>query len=446
LKLPEVVNVILFQFGDVWTTDLDKLQDVDWSPILRDQILSKGGVKQTSTKKKKRKATTKATANKNETEGIETGATGATVNEREQTAREKETGQTTTVATATENETDQTTTVATATENEMEQTTTVATAMDKAKARLASAMRIARELSPSVAGLKQVPDSDDSEDSGGDSARGQGNPKTVGDDDDEQGQSDASEEEVRDLWEKFMESTSENLLKAISMGKGEVDERYLQYLDSMKNMGITTCLLADLQRKMALKNFTLEMGNDTDLNMIVKDLNKFVMQLKNGSKGKKGGKRVGLSTCVMEYGDPKDKSWMSAPRRLHTMLDAATDTMVDVLTKKKEGNVPRMADSVLSMEPVGQTGTLKKTRVEEPKTGILVVYDPLDIESEQEDDAVQLPVDSNTTPTKRKRTEEEASRMKVVASRWSPRLKKKKEDEKLKNNETNLPSDSENMV
>jgi hypothetical protein len=36
--------------------------------------------------------------------------------------------------------------------------------------------------------------------------------------------------------------------------------------------------------------------------------------------------------------------------------------------------------------------------------------------------------------------------MKVVASRWSPRLKKKKEDEKLKNNETNLPLDSENMV
>jgi hypothetical protein len=124
------------------------------------------------------------------------------------------------------------------------------------------------------------------------------------------------------------------------MGKGEVDERYLQYLDSMKNMGITTCLLADLQRKMALKNFTLEMGNDTDLNMIVKDLNKFVMQLKNGSKGKKGGKRVGLSTCVMEYGDPKDKSWMSAPRRLHTMLDAATDTMVDVLTKKKKAMCP----------------------------------------------------------------------------------------------------------
>ena len=334
--------------------------------------------------------------------------------------------QTTTLATATENEMEQTTKVATATENEMEQTTTVATAMDRT-----------RQLAPSVGGLKQVPDSDDSEDSGGVSARGQGNPKTVGDDD-EQGESDASEEEVRDLWEKFMESTNENLLKAISMGKGEVDERYLQYLDSMKNMGITTCLLADLQRKMALNNFTLEMGNDTDLNMIVKDLDKFVMQLKNGSKGKKGstGKRVGLSMCVMKYGDPKDKSWMSAPRRLHTMLDAATDTMVDVLTQKNEGKMPTMADSVLSMEPLGRTRTLKKTRVEEPKTGILVVYDPLDIESEQEDDAVQ----KITTPKKRKTTEEE------VPERCSPRLKKKREDENLKINETNLPSDSENMI
>jgi hypothetical protein len=156
----------------------------------------------------------------------------------------------------------------------------------------------------------------------------------------------------RDLWETFMESTNENLLKMIFIGEGEVDERYLQYLDSMKNMGITTCLLADLQRKMALKNSTLVMGDDMDLNMIVEDLNKFGIQLQNGRKGKKGSKvkRVGN----IEYGDPPDgdRTWISAPRRLHAMLDAATNGMVDVLTKKKEGNMPTMANSVLSMEPV----------------------------------------------------------------------------------------------
>jgi hypothetical protein len=110
LKLPEVVNVILFQMQNAWITDMEKIDLVDWTPNLRDHILSEGGVRQTPTKKKKGK--TKARAKENETEQIKTGATMATAGEA--MAKEKETEQTTTV------EMEQTTTVATAAVNETE--------------------------------------------------------------------------------------------------------------------------------------------------------------------------------------------------------------------------------------------------------------------------------------------------------------------------------------
>jgi hypothetical protein len=357
LKLPEVVNVILFGLRNVWIKDVDEREDITWTPTLRTLTLAKMG-KAKVAKTKKRADTMKE----------------ATEEENERKTRSKE-------GTAKENETEPTTKGATLHDSESDSDNV-------------NESRKAGGVAASDGGYKDV--EHPAPLSGSNRSGGKGGLKTTGLYDNESN-SDSSEEEVtadeqvedteKELWTTFLATADENMIQMIARGRGEVDRRYLEYLDSMKNMGTATCILADLQRKMVLSNCSLVMAEDTDLETIIKDFDKFVLQQKKGPKGTKVSqdKKAPMGVCAVKYGEPEDDTWISVPRRVNTFVDFATSAMMKTLSDKKTG-------SVLWMEPVTQTGTISEKRSEDSKTGRPVIYDQeAERDIELEEDSLVIP-------------------------------------------------------
>ena len=350
LTLPEVVNVILFGLRNAWIKDLNETEAVDWIPTLRSKkikIMKNGKEKKTKN---------------NAAEPTQ----GETKTTQEETNTETDVEKGTTETTATEPKTDET--------REEEE-------VDGVKPlgrRSATGLKTVRlDDTRGISGEDEGDDKkrntvgDGTEGSADDkSSSGEDDEGEIGLDDNKSSSSGEKEAEMKkdeasynteeDLLKNLLANADKNMVEMIARGKGEVDERYLEYLDIMKNLGITTCLLADLQRKMVLNNFTLGMGENPDMESILQDFNEFLL--------KQNKKTMGQKMFVADYGKPKDKTWISGPRRLNSVVDAYTSGMMETLSQKRAGGV-------LSMEPRTEACVLSQNRAEDTETGRLVLYD-----------------------------------------------------------------------
>jgi hypothetical protein len=132
-----------------------------------------------------------------------------------------------------------------------------------------------------------------------------------------------------DMWQNFLVNAETNMVAMLDNGEGEVRERYLEYLDSMNNFGISTRCVAEVQRQLLLTQDYLSMGEtlDMDAENIVED---FIKNLQKEDQG---------------------VTWQNCPLRVKRAVDAATDGMLKYLSKYGRGGVTHASAIIPPVQP-----------------------------------------------------------------------------------------------
>ena len=362
LKLPEVVNVILFSLRNPWIKNLTEKKVIHWSPTFHTDTLKKmekGREVVPKTKKKGAKMTVEATATEAETEPEARKGAEMTM---EATANVTNTDPTASKATTTEArkgaETEQRTSKDTTTEKrkgEKEKGETVT----RAKAKRADTA--SKETTSTAAAEKTIRKGERKEEQIDDSyevttEKGEGESSSIvlghfarslfyfSDDSEFDDDKDVRVDETstdlnvnssvtaaeEGMWQNFLVTAETNMVAMLDNGQGEVRERYLEYLDTIHNLGISTCYFVAMQRKMLVdQEDLLSMGEplDVDTEYMAENLTKKLQEEK------------------------PDATWHKCPLRVKRALDAAAVGTLTYLSKYGRGGVTHASAITAPVQP-----------------------------------------------------------------------------------------------
>ena len=132
------------------------------------------------------------------------------------------------------------------------------------------------------------------------------------------------------MWQNFLVTAETNMVAMLDNGEGEVRERYLEYLDTIHNLGISTCYFAEMQRKMLVdQEDLLSMGEplDVDTEYMAENLTKKLQEEK------------------------PDATWHKCPLRVKRALDAAAVGTLTYLSKYGRGGVTHASAITAPVQP-----------------------------------------------------------------------------------------------